>query len=68
MADQTPDHQPDNTQPKGGRPVAAESPTLRVIASVALGLAAFAVLAYAGGSLNITSDGVAMDVNPRPLS
>lgn len=66
MNHQTPDHQPDdwginNTNP----PSEGDSLTLRIVTGFGLGLAALAVLALAGGSLNVTTTGVTMKVNPR---
>lgn len=50
MNDQTPHHEP---------------VTLRIVAGFGLALAALVVLAFAGGSLNVTASGVTMNVNPR---
>jgi hypothetical protein len=38
--------------------------SLRIGATIVLGCAALVVLALAGGSLNVTSTGVTMNVNP----
>ena len=65
MNDQTPHKQPDNTRisetntPQGGGDL-----RLRIVAGCGLGLAALLVLALAGGSLNFTSTGLTMNVNP----
>jgi hypothetical protein len=39
--------------------------TLRNVAGIGLAFAALVVLAFAGGSLNVTASGVTMNVNPR---
>lgn len=39
--------------------------TLRKAAGIGLAFAALGVLAFAGGSLNVTASGVTMNVNPR---
>jgi hypothetical protein len=61
MTDQTPDASQvsETNEPDGGANM-----TLRIGATVVLGCAALVVLALAGGSLNITSTGLTMNVNP----
>lgn len=66
MNHQTPHHQPDDwgisdTNP----PSEGDNLTLRIVTRFGLGLAALLVLALAGGSLNVTTTGVTMNVNPR---
>lgn len=67
MNDQTPTHQPGNS-PIGGhsRPSLGQDLTLPLAVGLGLGMAALVVLAYAGGSLEVTSTGVTMAVNARP--
>ena len=42
-----------------------DSITPRSLAGVGLAFAALAVLAYAGGTLNVTASGLSINVNPR---
>jgi hypothetical protein len=64
MNDQTQKH-PDGPQiSEVGQPEDGANMTLRSRAIIVLGCAALVVLALAGGSLNVTSNGVTMNVNP----
>ena len=68
MNGQTRAHQPNNSRHGDpSTPSDGEVLTLRlvVVAGFGLGLVALVVLAYAGGSLNVTSTGVTMVVNAR---